>query len=82
MGRVILWVVLMGLLLRSLVRLFQGVLEGAGYTRDSAAQRSVGLVRDPVCGVFVVPGRALTAGEGSERRHFCSEKCRRAWKAR
>lgn len=82
MARVILWIVLIGLLLRSLSRLLRGVLEGAGYTRDSVPQPSVGLVRDPVCGVFVVPGRALTSGEGSEQRHFCSETCRREWKNR
>jgi len=39
----------------------------------------VGLVRDPVCGVFVVPGQALTSGAGSSAKYFCSEKCRRAW---
>ena len=31
--------------------------------RDGSGQQGVGLVRDPVCGVFVVPGQALT------RRH-------------
>lgn len=82
MARFILWSILITLLLRSLSRLLQGVLEGAGYTRGSAPQRSVGLVRDPVCGIFVVPGQALTSGEGSERRYFCSEKCRREWKSR
>ncbi len=63
-------------------RLLHGVLEGAGYRRDGDPQRSVGLVRDPVCGVFVVPGQALTAGTGSATRYFCSEKCRREWSKR
>ena len=82
MAKLILWAVLIVLIVRSLSRLFHGVLEGAGYTRGEAPQRSVGLVRDPVCGVFVVPGQALTAGSGSNTRHFCSEKCRRDWLAR
>jgi len=79
MAKFILWAVLVLLLLRALSRLFRGVIEGAGYTRGDAQQRSVGLVRDPVCGVFVVPGQALTSGTGSGTRHFCSEKCRREW---
>jgi YHS domain-containing protein len=82
MARFILWAVLIVLLARSLSRLLHGVLEGAGYRRDDASQRSVGLVRDPVCGVFVVPGKALSAGTGSSARYFCSEKCRREWSKR
>jgi YHS domain-containing protein len=82
MAKFILWAVLILLLLRSLSRLFRGVIEGAGYSRGGSPQHSVGLVRDPVCGVFVVPGRALTTGTGSSTRYFCSEKCRREWSAR
>ena len=61
MARLILWAILLVIIVRSLSRLLHGVIEGAGY-RENAPQRSVGLVRDPVCGVFVVPARA-------ERRH-------------
>ena len=82
MARFILWAILLTVLVRSLSRLLHGVLEGAGYTRDAVSRRSVGLVRDPVCGIFVVPGQALTTGEGTERRHFCSEKCRREYTSR
>jgi YHS domain-containing protein len=79
MARFILWAVLILLLARSLSRLLHGVLEGAGYRRDDSPPPSVGLVRDPVCGVFVVPGQALTAGTGPSTRYFCSEKCRKEW---
>jgi len=82
MARFILWSILLTLLLRSLSRLFHGILDGAGFTRDGVSQKSVGLVRDPICGVFVVPGQALALGEGSSRRYFCSEKCRREWNKR
>ena len=82
MARFILWSILLTLLLRSLSRLMHGILEGAGYTRDTPSRKSVGLVRDPVCGVFVVPGQALSTGEGSSQQYFCSEKCRREWKGR
>lgn len=79
MARLILWAILLVLILRSLSRLLHGVIEGAGYTRKNAPQRSVGLVRDPVCGVFVVPGHALSVGTGDTTRYFCSEDCRRKW---
>ncbi len=79
MTKFILWAILILLLVRALSKLFRGVIEGAGYARGQSPQQSVNLVRDPVCGVFVVPGQALTSGSGSETRHFCSEKCRREW---
>jgi hypothetical protein len=79
MGKFLLWLILMALVVRALSRLVRGVLEGAGYRREVGPSQSVGLVRDPVCGVFVVPGRALTAGTGSAVKYFCSEKCRREW---
>ncbi|MFL6280831.1 MAG: hypothetical protein ACJ731_12015 [Vicinamibacterales bacterium] len=79
MAKLILWAILMIVVIRSVSRLLHGVFEGAGYTRGNAPQPSVGLVRDPVCGVFVVPGRALSAGTGSATRYFCSETCRRKW---
>ena len=82
MARFILWAILLFLVTRSLSRLVRGVIEGAGYTRDSSPQRSVGLVRDPICGVFVVPGQALTSGAGQATRYFCSEKCRNEWMRR
>jgi YHS domain-containing protein len=82
MAKFILWAVFIVLFVRLLSRLLRGVIEGAGYTRDASPQRGVSLVRDPVCGVFVVPGKALTSGTGSATRYFCSEKCRRAWAGR
>jgi hypothetical protein len=82
MAKLILWAVLLVLVVRGASRLLRGVIEGAGYTRADQPQRSVGLVRDPVCGVFVVPGQALASGTGSSTRHFCSEKCRTEWARR
>ena len=46
---------------------------GAGPARGTA---SVPLVRDPVCGTYVVRAKALTAGSGDQTQYFCSEKCR------
>ena len=82
MGRFILWVILFALLLRAVSRLARGILEGAGYRREMPSQSGVGLVRDPVCGVFVVPGRALSSASGTGTKYFCSEKCRTEWRQR
>ena len=82
MLRLILWVLMIAFLLRALSRFTRGVLEGAGYSRETRAVRGAALVKDPVCGIYVVPGQALALGRGSEAKHFCSEKCRQAWRRR
>jgi YHS domain-containing protein len=46
------------------------------------APPAVPLARDPVCGTFVVPSRALSGGTGDDIRFFCSEKCRRTYEAK
>jgi YHS domain-containing protein len=79
MAKVILWGILIVILVRATLRLVSGILEGAGYRREIGSESGVGLVRDPVCGIFVVPGKALTAGTGTAMKYFCSEKCRREW---
>jgi YHS domain-containing protein len=38
------------------------------------------MVRDPVCGTFVVQSRALTATAGGETAWFCSNECLTRWK--
>jgi YHS domain-containing protein len=39
----------------------------------------VPLVRDPVCGTFVVAAGAPSVGTGRQIRYFCSENCRRIY---
>jgi YHS domain-containing protein len=77
MIRLFLFVILALIAARLLWRLLQGVFEGMGYQPPGGMRQSVGLVRDPVCGTFIVPSKALTSGSGSDTRYFCSEKCRR-----
>jgi YHS domain-containing protein len=39
--------------------------------------------RDPVCGTFVVPERAIAlSGSRGERLYFCSIECRDKYRAR
>lgn len=47
-----------------------------GVGPSGAGAASVPLVRDPVCGTYVVRAKALTVGSGDGTQYFCSEKCR------
>jgi YHS domain-containing protein len=82
--RYILLFLLVAFLARAFARLFSGFLEGVtGAPRGARVpQRGVQMVRDPVCGTFVVPDRAVMLVEGGERVHFCSDKCRDQYRAR
>ena len=75
------WVIRLLLLyfvLRALSRLWSGIVEGMSPPRE-AQPAAVPLARDPVCGTFVVPARALTGGTGADIKYFCSENCRRTY---
>jgi YHS domain-containing protein len=78
MARFAIWLVAVFVLWRILRVVLKAVIEGMGYQPPGAAGRgqSVGLVRDPICGTFVMPAKAFTSGTGSNTRYFCSEKCR------
>lgn len=82
MVRILLFVILAYIAARLLWRVLKGVFEGMGYQPPGGTPQSVGLVRDPVCGTFVVPSKALTSGSGSNTRYFCSEKCRQDYAGR
>jgi YHS domain-containing protein len=75
------WVIrllLLYFILRALLRLWDGIVEGMRPPRDTQPA-AVPLVKDPVCGTFVVQSRALTGGSGADIRYFCSEACRRTY---
>ena len=42
----------------------------------AAPELAVHVVRDPVCGTFVLPEHAVTLVDGRTRLYFCSEACR------
>jgi YHS domain-containing protein len=83
--RTLLIALLVFFLVRFIARLARGVMEGAagGATRRAPGTRApVKMVADPVCGTYVIPGKALQSADGRETHYFCSEKCRDAWLAR
>ncbi len=77
----VLRIILIIIIVRAILRFARGVAQGLNPSSTSE-RTAVGLVKDPVCGTYVVPARSLTAGTGSEMRFFCSERCRQAWSRR
>ena len=85
--RLLLFLLLITMLLRAGYRLLEGVIEGATGrparrpARGGVPRKGAQMVRDPVCGTFVVQSRALTAVRGGQTAWFCSDECRRRWQA-
>jgi YHS domain-containing protein len=72
---------------RAISRVMGGVMEGlSGRASRSEGgnvpARGVQMVRDPVCGTFVIPDRAVALSVGSGRVFFCSANCRDKYRAR
>lgn len=84
MLRFVLFSVLLTLLIRAVWRLLAGVVDGISgqHPRGDSGQSAVQMVRDPVCGTFVVPDRALTLAEQGHPVYFCSRTCRDKYRAR
>ena len=66
---------------RAVWRVIDGVMEGlsgrASRTQGgNVPARGVQMVRDPVCGTYVIPDRAVALSDGSGRVYFCSANCR------
>jgi YHS domain-containing protein len=83
--RLLLILFVIALVVRSLWRFLEGIVEGAsgpGGRSGRVPQKGARMVRDPVCGTFVVQSRALAADRGGQTAWFCSENCRRQWQAR
>ena len=77
MTRLALLVVLLLVAAAALRVLARGVLEGLGGARGSRTPlNGVPMVRDPVCGTYVVRDRALVVAKGRDTVYFCSARCR------
>lgn len=82
--RVIVYLLIVLLVARALRQLFGGVAQGMRGDRGPARRidQGVRMVRDPVCGTFVIPANALAVRDADGVHHFCSDKCRDAFVAR
>ena len=81
--RFVLFLVLAILVARAFWRLVDGILDGArDRSRGSSVpSKGVSMVRDPVCGTFLIPDRAVTIADGRTRLFFCSNACRDKYRA-
>jgi len=90
MARFVLLLVLIIIISRMFWRLIDSFIEGVtGQTRQGrqargrhVPDRGVPMARDPVCGTFVVPERAVSLVNGRTRLFFCSETCRDKYRAK
>ena len=82
MLRVVLELLLILFMARALWRVIEGVIQGVAGRENAIPQRGTQMVRDPVCGTFVLPDRAVTLLDGRSRLFFCSEACRDKYRAR
>jgi YHS domain-containing protein len=82
MLRLILFVLLAIFVVRALWRLLEGIVEGASRSPGAAPDHGVSMVRDPVCGTFVLPASAVTLVDGRAHLYFCSDACRDKYRTR
>jgi YHS domain-containing protein len=94
MVRVVLVIILIIFIARAFWRIVDNIVEAATGrplrgrsgpwegSRHGASVRSAKMVRDPVCGTFVLPERAVSIADGRGRAYFCSETCRDKYRAR
>ena len=84
MARFILLAILFIIISRMFWRLVDSFIEGVtGQSRHTRVpERGVPMARDPVCGTFVIPERAVTLVDGRTRLFFCSESCREKYRAK
>lgn len=82
--RFILYVFIVLVLARALRLFLAGMSQGLGGRRPPAArmEQGVRMVRDPVCGTFVIPASALAVRDAEGVHHFCSALCRDAFVGR
>jgi YHS domain-containing protein len=84
MLRFVLILLLIVFIARAFWRVVDGLLEGLSGSRGRGVRPPRGgqMVRDPVCGTFILPDQAIALVDGSRRVFFCSTLCRDKYRAR
>ena len=68
------------LIIRAVWSFASGFLKGTSGPAVPPLRKGLRLERDPVCGTYIEPSRALTAKAGTTVHYFCSERCRQAFR--
>lgn len=81
MFRFLLLSVFLTMVIRAVWRLLYGIAAGMSSPgrRSAPPAQGVAMVRDPVCGTFVVPSSALMLKAAGRDLYFCSEECRQRY---
>ena len=86
MTRVILLLFLILAAARFLWRVIDSIMKAASSPPAPGARggspASVKMLPCPVCGTYVVPGKAISVVSGGAPVYFCSEKCRTEYRPR
>ena len=87
MVRFILLLALFTVFARLFWRFVEGIVRGATMPPPGGARRTRGpspvkMQPCPVCGTYVVPGKAISTVSNGAPVHFCSEKCRSEYAVR
>jgi YHS domain-containing protein len=80
--RLVLFIALAIFVARAFWRLVDGIVAGARGEQTRRVPQGVHMVRDLVCGTFVIPDAAMSIADGRQRIYFCSPKCRDQYRAR
>jgi len=81
MLRAVLELILVLFVARAFWRVIDGVIQGLAGPTEPPTRHSSHMVRDPVCGTFILPDRSVTLpGERSQNVYFCSTACRDAYR--
>lgn len=79
MGWMLLRLLFAALIARLIWKVVGGALSGGPDARARGAKSGVALVRDPVCGTYVEPSRAIRIRAGGTTHYFCSKECQRSF---
>jgi YHS domain-containing protein len=80
--RAILIGIVLLLIARAFWRVVDGLIEGVGGRPRKTVRGAKRLLRDPVCGTYVVPNPLLSLTTSGGTVYFCSESCRQKFGAR
>jgi hypothetical protein len=86
-ARFILLLVLFLVIARTFWRFFDGIVRGASGAaprggRSPGSPAAVKMSQCPVCGTYVVPGKAVSVASGGSTIYFDSDKCRAEYQSR
>jgi len=84
MLRIVLLIVLFIVIARVFWRVVDNIIAaatGQPARGSRSPQQRVAMARDPVCGTFVLPERAVSMVDGNARVYFCSSTCREKYRA-